>query len=103
MIDDAEEEYSLTESQNTVKSTSLSLKDRAVLTLEGVEDVISFDEMSVYLITGNGNLLIEGTGLHITTLDVSNGSMKIEGFVRAMLYNDKEAGKKGGLFSKVVK
>lgn len=93
----------MTEQQMERKETSLSLKNRDTLTLEGVEDVISFDEMSVYLVTGNGNLLVEGTGLHITMLDVSNGRMSIEGFVRSMLYNDKENAKKGGFFSKVGK
>lgn len=93
----------LAELQNENKDTSLSLKNREILTLSGIEDVISFDEMSVYLVTGNGNLLIEGTGLHITTLDVSAGNMTIEGFVRSMVYNDKESTKKGGFFAKVIK
>ena len=83
----------LAELQNENKDTSLSLKNREILTLSGIEDVISFDEMSVYLVTGNGNLLIEGTGLHITTLDVSAGNMTIEGFIRSMFYNDKEIAK----------
>ena len=78
----------LAELQNEAKETSLALKNREILNLTGIEDVISFDEMSVYLVTGNGNLLIEGTGLHI---------------IRSMLYNDKETSKKGGFFSKVMK
>ena len=93
----------LAELQNEAKETSLALKNREILNLTGIEDVISFDEMSVYVVTGNGNLLIEGTGLHITTLDVSNGNMTVEGFIRSMLYNDKETTKKGGFFSKVMK
>ena len=64
--------------QNENKDTSLEFENREVLTLTGIEDVISFDEASVYLVTGNGNLLIEGTGLHITTLDVSAGNMTVE-------------------------
>ena len=93
----------LADLQNENKDTSLNLKNREVLTLTGIEDVISFDEASVYLATGNGNLLIEGTGLHITTLDVSAGNMTVEGFIRSVLYNDKENVKKGGFFSKVMK
>lgn len=89
--------------QEEAKKTSLALQNREILNLTGIEDVISFDEMSVYLVTGNGNLLIEGNGLHITTLDVSAGNMTIEGFVRSMIYNDKETSKKGGFFSKVLK
>lgn len=93
----------MAELQTEIKETSLNLSNREILNLTGIEDVISFDEMSVYLVTGNGNLLIEGTGLHITTLDVSAGNMTIEGFIRSMTYNDKENVKKGGFFSKVIK
>ena len=93
----------LAELQTEIKETSLNLSNREILNLTGIEDVISFDEMSVYLVTGNGNLLIEGNGLHITTLDVSPGNMTIEGFIRSITYNDKENAKKGGFFSKVIK
>lgn len=93
----------MAELQTERKETGLSLTNREMLSLEGIEDVISFDEMSVYLVTGSGNLLVEGSGLHITTLDVTSGKMSIEGFVRAMVYNDKESTKKGGFFSKVMK
>ena len=93
----------MAESTMEVKNTGLILQNREILNLTGIEDVISFDEMSVYLVTGNGNLLVEGSDLHITTLDVSAGNMTIEGFVRAMTYHDKETAKKGGFFSKVLK
>ena len=81
----------------------ISLWQRKLLRLYGIEDVISFDEMSVYLITQNGNLLIEGTELHITVLDVASGNMEIEGHIRSIIYNDKETKKKDGFFSKMLK
>lgn len=93
----------MAESTMEVKNTGLILQNREILNLTGIEDVISFDEMSVYLVTGNGNLLVEGSDLHITTLDVAAGNMTIEGFIRAMTYHDKETAKKGGFFSKVLK
>lgn len=82
---------------------SLLLSSRKLLSLTGVEDVISFDDTTVYLITNDGKLLIEGKDLHITTLDVSLGNMAIEGYISAMIYNDKETGKKEGFFSKMLK
>ncbi len=85
------------------KSPELLLWERKKLRLGGIEDVTSFDEVSVYLITKNGNLLIEGTELHITVLDVTAGNMEIEGHIRAMIYSDKESVGKGGLFAKVFK
>ena len=52
--------------------SSLALKDRAELVMDGIGDVISFDETEIYLQTNSGKLLIEGTGLHITTLGVES-------------------------------
>lgn len=85
------------------KNTKLQLTNRERLELDGIEDVLSFDEMSVYLVTENGNLLVEGNDLHITTLNVESGDLVIEGHVRSMAYNDKETTKKGSFFSRVLK
>ena len=82
---------------------SLVLYQRKLLHLGGIEDVISFDELSIYLVTENGNLLIEGTDLHITTLDVASGHMTVEGMIRSMIYNDKESGKKEGFFARMMR
>ena len=85
------------------KTASLVLYQRNLLNLTGIEDVISFDELAIYLITKNGNLLIEGTDLHITTLDVASGKMEVEGTIRSINYNDKETGKKESFFSRILK
>ena len=88
------------ELQNDV---DLMLWNRKKLNLQGIEDVISFDELNVYLITKDGHLSIDGTDLHITTLDVSAGKMIIEGYIRSIIYNDKEQLTKNGFFAKVFK
>ena len=67
--------------------SSLALKDRAELTMDGIGDVISFDETEIYLQTGSGKLLIEGAGLHITTLDVASGKMKYEDLLEWIIEN----------------
>ena len=82
---------------------SLILYQRKTLQLCGIEDVISFDELNIYLITKNGNLLIEGTDLHIATLDISSGNMTVDGLINAIIYNDKEIKKKEGFFSRMMK
>jgi len=82
---------------------SLVLYQRNRMNLTGIEDVVSFDELSIYLITQNGNLLIEGDDLHITTLDVAAGNMTVDGKIRAVIYNDKEIKKKEGFFSRMIK
>ena len=85
------------------KGAGITLWNRKLLNLSGIEDVISFDELSIYLVTNSGNLLIEGTELHITTLDVTSGNMTVEGMIRSMIYNDKETKKKDGFFSRMLK
>ncbi|MBQ9511011.1 MAG: YabP/YqfC family sporulation protein [Clostridia bacterium] len=88
---------------NTVEQngkSTITLKNREALTLDGIEDVVSFDENAIYLITSAGKLIIEGSGLHISSLDVSSGNMTVEGYVTAMIYNDRDKTKKNGLFSR---
>ncbi len=92
------------ESIHTKKSDAeLSLWNRKQLNLKGIEDVVSFDELAVYLVTKDGNLIVEGTELHITALDVAEGIMTIEGHIRSMVYSDKETAIKGSFFSKMFK
>ena len=92
------------ETPNTTQNeASLVLWNREKLHLQGIEDVISFDELAIYLITKDGKLLIEGNDLHITMLDVSEGNMMIDGCIRAITYNDKDPNIKSGFFAKMFK
>ena len=86
---------------------SVILWNRKILNLTDINDVISFDELNIYLVTkNNGNLLIEGNegnDLHITTLDIASGNMTVEGTICSMIYNDKESKKKDNFFSRMLK
>lgn len=85
--------------QQTGKS-QINIKNREEISLDGIEDVVSFDENAIYLITAAGKLIIEGSGLHITSLDVASGNMMISGYITALSYSDRETSKKQGLFSR---
>jgi sporulation protein YabP len=89
--------------ETTENKASLMLYQRKLMQLCGIEDVVSFDELNIYLVTEYGNLLIEGTDLHITALDVASGNMTVEGMIRSMIYNDKETKKKDGFVSRMMK
>ena len=84
-------------------TASILLYQRKTLHLCGIEDVVSFDELNIYLATQNGNLLIGGTDLHITTLDIPSGNMTVEGTINSIIYNDKEIKKKESFFSRMLK
>ncbi len=67
---------------------SLSLKNREKLSLDGVLEVLSFDEGGVHLKTALGNLVLEGEGLHITKLLLDTGDVTVEGKISALFYEE---------------
>ena len=78
---------------------SLTLSGRRLLSLTGIEDVISFDENGILLLTGEGTLTIDGTDIHIETLSVESGELTVEGRICGLYYVDKAA-KKSGFFAR---
>ncbi len=70
------------------------LRERAWLTITGVEDVTAFDEDSVTLRTAKGILSVDGSMLKITRLSVETGELEIEGRIGGVLYLDEEPPKK---------
>ena len=72
----------------------LFLLDRKVLELTDVQDVVSFDETGAVLRTGLGMLALDGEALHVVKLDLSGGSLKIEGKINGLSYSDAGSGKK---------
>ncbi len=69
--------------------SNLNLENRKKLTISGVIEVISFDELKIDLTTNLGNLTIKGEDLKMNKLDVQNGDVIIEGNVALMVYNRK--------------
>ena len=69
-------------------SQLLSLRDRKSLEINGVDDVIRFDEESAVLSTVCGTLTVEGTALHVRVLDPDGGIVAIDGKVYALIFFD---------------
>lgn len=83
---------------------NLILESRKKLTLSGIEDVDSFDEESIVLLTDTGTLSIRGEGLHINKLSVETGEVSIEGHVDSLVYSDGRGGKeKGGFLARLFR
>ena len=81
----------------------LLLSERKHLELSGVSEVISFDEISVFLYSSCGRMEIEGEGLHISALDLSSGEVKIEGKINGIFYYDeREKSEKRGIFGRIA-
>ena len=92
--------------QTENKLHSLILKNRQGAQIEGVREVIRFDENEVLLETVCGTLSIDGEGLHLSEWNADRGLAGLEGRVDAVTYFDKkqdDAKAHNGLFGKLLK
>ncbi|CAG9366621.1 sporulation protein YabP [Clostridium perfringens] len=71
-------------------ASSLSLENRKILSITGVNEVINFDEEKISLKTDLGPLLIKGSELKMNKLDVQNGEVIIGGFISNIDYLNKK-------------
>ena len=87
------------------KKHSLSLMERERLTLSGVKEVFSFDEVLIEVETTKGYLDIKGQDLHIIKMNIDEGDMIIEGNISSIEYHDNQGTgrKKGSMMSKLFK
>ena len=60
------------------------LEDRRALTVSGVSDVDSFDELTVIIYTDMGELTVKGEGLHINRLNIETGELTLEGMIQSL-------------------
>lgn len=90
------------------KKHVLTIEDRKILQLEGVQHVGNFDEQEITLDTNMGFLQLKGEGMHITHLNLDEGSLVVEGFINGLEYiegkstrGNKSRGK--GLINRILK
>lgn len=95
-----------TEKRESVQAQALSLRGRKNLEVNGVNDVVRFDEEGVVLSTVCGMLTVEGTSLHVKVLDLDAGTVEIDGKVDALLYFDaseSDGSEKRGLLKRLFR
>ena len=78
---------------------SLQLEGREKLSISGVEDVSGFDESLIVLRTGQGELCIRGSELHIDRIDLDQGQLVVQGHIQELSYDDPPAA--GGLWHRL--
>lgn len=81
---------------------NITLKERSSLTVSGVTDVDSFDDVTVVAYTDIGELTVKGEELHINKLNTETGELFVEGKISSLSYLD-EAPKSTSFFSKVFR
>ncbi len=84
-------------------SSQFVLTDRKNVSINGVLDVVSFDEGCVTLSTHFGDMIIEGSELRIGVLDVDRGVVTLTGAINAMYYANREDKSKRSITSKLFK
>ena len=81
------------------ENQSISVTDRSSAMLTGVEEVISYDENNIVMLTAMGQLTLDGEGLNIVQLNLDEGKVSVEGRIDAFYYMEQR--EKKSLFSRV--
>ena len=86
-----------------LRSHCIHMDNRELLSITGVKDVGSFNEREVTVFTEGGGMTVEGTGLHITKLDLDAGQVNVEGEICAIEYDDASPQERGSFLSRVFR
>ena len=81
--------------KNTTWQHRLALTARENLSVDGVHSLGSYDEKEIRMETTDGILAVQGEGMNIKQLDLEAGNVVVEGFIRALVYDEKETQRKG--------
>lgn len=66
----------------------ISVTNRRSCTINGVNDVLSFDIHEILLETEQGMLMIRGSDLHVNRLTLDKGEVDIDGKLDSFAYSD---------------
>lgn len=69
----------------------ISITNRRTCTVNGVNDVLSFDLREIVLETEQGMLMIRGNELHVNRLTLDKGEVDIDGRIDSFVYSDTPA------------
>lgn len=70
----------------------LQLNERRQLTMNGVTEVVSFEDSAVVLQTSLGTLIVQGQELQLKTLSLEGGQVAVDGHVTALIYEEPRTG-----------
>ena len=73
----------------TGRMHKVTMTNRRTCTVNGVNDVLSFDLREILLETEQGMLMIRGIDLHVNRLSVEKGEVDLEGKVDSLTYLSK--------------
>ena len=65
---------------------SITVTDRGSVSFTGIEEMVSYDENNIVMQTSMGQLTLDGSGLNVVKLNLSEGEVAVEGKVDALYY-----------------
>lgn len=85
------------EDLNTVggRTHKVTMSNRRICSITGVNDVLSFDVHEILLETEQGMLMIKGQELHVSRLMLDKGEVDIDGRIDSFTYSDVAGGVPG--------
>lgn len=83
----------MSEINSELNKHTLCIEDRKMLQVSGIKDVAEFNEEAVTAQCDFGDLLIKGEKLHVESLDLDTGTLKVSGNIIAVVYNEKSQAK----------
>ncbi len=89
------------ERREKTRNHTVTLTNRAQLSIEGVQHVENFDDDVILLSTDLGILTIKGRKLHIHQLDLDSGHFIAEGDIDSLVYSRKKSVKAEGVWSRL--
>ncbi|NLJ40271.1 MAG: sporulation protein YabP [Clostridiales bacterium] len=87
------------------RNHSILMENRQKVSITGVQDVDSFDESTIILVTELGYITLHGIDLHISKLNLEEGQLIAEGEMVALQYSDTDyaKGKGSGLLGRLFR
>jgi len=82
------------------KIHNILIENRSKMTINGVDDVESFDDNNIVLLIDEDILIIRGVGLKINKINTETGEVLIEGDIFSLDYGEQP---KKGIFSRLFK
>lgn len=79
------------------------VKDRRSMTVNGVKEILNFDEQTVRMLTVSGELVVDGNDLRVKVLDVERGTVALEGRIDGISYVDDQPVERRGFWSRLTR
>ena len=88
--------------QTSEKPYGLTIDRREKAAITGVTDVERFDENEIVLTTHGGRLILTGTGLHVSSLQLEEGRLLVDGTIDGAVYDSGAMKRRGGFLRRAL-